>query len=111
MIGAEVAPEVLVVITFTTPAGRPASSSVATKRSVVSGVSSAGLTTMVQPAAMAGPILRVAMARGKFQGVIAKAGPTGRWATNMLPVPSGEEPKRPVMRTASSENQRKNSAP
>jgi len=29
------------------------------------------------PAAMAGPILRVPMARGKFQGVMSRQGPTG----------------------------------
>ena len=78
MTGALVAAEVLVVITLITPAGRPASSSVLTRSNVVSGVSSAGLTTMVQPAAIAGPILRVAIASGKFHGVMAKAGPTGR---------------------------------
>ena len=39
--------------------------------SMLSGVSWAGLTIMVQPAASAGPILRVPMANGKFQGVIA----------------------------------------
>ena len=33
--------------------------------------------TMVQPAAMAGPILRVPIARGKFQGVMSRQGPTG----------------------------------
>ena len=38
---------------------------------MVSGVSWAGLTIMVQPAASAGPILRVPMASGKFHGVIA----------------------------------------
>ena len=38
---------------------------------MVSGVSCAGLTIMVQPAASAGPILRVPIASGKFQGVIA----------------------------------------
>ena len=30
----------------------------------------AGFSTIVQPAATAGPILRVAIAAGKFQGVI-----------------------------------------
>ena len=77
IMGALVAAEVLVVMIFTTPAGNPASSKVFIKRRVVSGVSSAGFTTMVQPAAIAGPIFLVAMASGKFQGVIANAGPTG----------------------------------
>ena len=40
------------------------------KYSVVSGVSAAGLITTVQPAASAGPTFRVAMASGKFHGVI-----------------------------------------
>ena len=111
MIGALVAAEVLVVIMFTTPAGKPASSKVLVRSNVVNGVSSAGFTTMVQPAAMAGPIFLVAIAKGKFQGVIANAGPTGRWVTNIRPVPSGEDPNLPEIRTASSENQRRNSLP
>ena len=39
---------------------------------MVSGVSSAGLTMIVQPAASAGPILRVPIASGKFHGVIGQ---------------------------------------
>ncbi|CAB4539078.1 unannotated protein [freshwater metagenome] len=111
MIGPDVAEDVLVVITLITPAGRPASSKALTKNRVVSGVSSAGLTTMVQPAAIAGAILRVAIASGKFQGVIANAGPTGRLVISIFPVPSGFEPKRPPIRAASSPNQRTNSLP
>ena len=42
-----------------------------------SGVSCAGLMTIVQPAAIAGPILRVPIAVGKFHGVMKKLGPTG----------------------------------
>ena len=49
----------------------------------------AGLNTMVQPAAMAGAILRVAMASGKFQGVISRHGPTGFFCTRICWVPSG----------------------
>ncbi len=92
MIGAETAREAEVVMTLTTPAGRPASSSSCTNSSVVSGVSSAGLMTTVQPAASAGAILRVAIARGKFHGVMRKHGPTGRWETTVVPVPSGLVP-------------------
>ena len=87
------------------------SSSTFTNSIEVSGVSAAGFSTMVQPAAMAGAILRVAMASGKFHGVINKEGPTGRFRTMMRFLPSGAVPYRPVTRTASSENQRKNSAP
>ena len=42
----------------------------------VKGVWLAGLTTAVQPAAKAGPSLRVSMAAGKFHGVIRAHGPT-----------------------------------
>ena len=43
----------------------------------VNGVSLAGFKTTVQPAANAGPILRVAIAAGKFHGVAKSATPTG----------------------------------
>ena len=92
MIGSETAPEVDVVKTFTTPLGRPASSRSLAKYRVVSGVSSAGLMTTVHPAATAGAILRVAIASGKFHGVIRKHGPTGCCETIMRPVPSGWAP-------------------
>ena len=82
-----------------------------TNSRVVSGVSSAGLTTTVQPAASAGAILRVAIASGKFHGVIRNAGPTGLCETVARPVPSGLVPYEPPIRTASSENQRRNSPP
>jgi hypothetical protein len=48
-----------------------------TTAKVVRGVSDAGLTIAVQPAARAGPIFRVAIAAGKFQGVIITLTPTG----------------------------------
>ena len=111
MIGSDTVRAVLVGMTLTTPAGTPASSSSWAKRRVVSGVSSAGFTTTVQPAASAGAILRVAIASGKFQGVMRKHGPTGCCDTIIRPVPSGLAPYRPVIRTASSENQRRNSPP
>ena len=41
------------------------------QRDIDSGVCCAGLMTIVQPAAIAGPILRVPIAIGKFHGVIA----------------------------------------
>ena len=57
---------------------------------VVNGVCFAGLTTIVQPAASAGAILRVAIASGKFQGVMSRHGPigmaTGEHATGALGV-------------------------
>jgi hypothetical protein len=78
---------------------------------MVSGVCDAGLTTIVQPAATAGPILRVPMASGKFQGVIISTGPTGCRMVSSRVAPSGEVAQRPSIRTVSSENQRRNSAP
>ena len=63
--------------TLTTPSGTPAWASTSATSSAVSGVSSAGLSTTVHPAASAGPILRVAIAAGKFHGVTRTATPTG----------------------------------
>ena len=60
---------------------------------------------------MAGPILRVPIAIGKFHGVTNRHGPTGRFAVSSRLLPSGADIQRPWIRTASSENQRKNSAP
>ncbi len=96
--------------TLTTPAGTPASSRIGISASMVSGVAEAGLTTQVQPAASAGPILRVAMAAGKFQGVIRSATPAGLWLTRMRAPEAGAMENWPITRTASSAFQRKNSA-
>ena len=63
----------------------------------------------MQPAASAGPILRVAIAAGKFHGVISTAMPTGCWSTTIRLAPDGAVHV-PVARTASSAYQRKNSA-
>ncbi len=92
MMTGETVRDELVVMTLTTPLGTPASSSNFANISVVSGVSSAGLMIDVHPAAIAGAILRVAIARGKFQGVMRKHGPTGRFVTIIVPVPSGFGP-------------------
>jgi hypothetical protein len=99
-----------VVITLSTPSGRPASRMIAASAYIDSGVWAAGLTTIVQPAATAGPILRVPIASGKFHGVIIRVGPTGRFIVINRVAPSGEVDQRPEIRTASSLNQRKNSA-
>ena len=96
---------------LSTPAGQAGLLERAASASMVSGVSSAGLTTIVQPAAMAGPILRVPMASGKFHGVMNRHGPTGFLIVSSRLPPAGACIQRPWMRTASSENQRKNSAP
>ncbi|MCY1241314.1 hypothetical protein D9M72_542080 [compost metagenome] len=71
------------VTTDSTPAGMPARSASATSASAVSGVCDAGLSTMVQPTASAGPALRVIIAAGKFHGVIAAHTPTGSLVTTM----------------------------
>ena len=95
---------------FKTPFGRPARSIMSTMCMAVSGVSVAGFKIIVQPAATAGPILRVAMPAGKFQGVIRIERPIGWCVTNILLSPDGDLRKSPGVRTASSANQRKNSA-
>ena len=93
-------------------AGSPTSSSSFAKYSVVSGVSSAGLTTTVQPAASAGAILRVAIASGKFHGVMKKHGPDRALRDDHPPGALGVRARsgRRCAR-ASSENQRRNSPP
>ncbi len=78
--------------------------------SMVSGVSEAGLSTTGQPAASAGPILRVAMAAGKFHGVTSTATPAGLCCTTMRAPEAGARDTSPILRTASSAYQRKNSA-
>ena len=77
----------------------------------VSGVRSAGLNTMVQPAATAGAIFRAPIASGKFHGVTNTQGPTGSLVIRIRVLPSTEVAWSPPIRTASSENQRRNSAP
>jgi hypothetical protein len=85
--------------------------STSVSRSIVSGVWAAGLTTIVHPAAIAGPILRVPIASGKFHGVIISVGPTGCFIVMRRVAPLGDTAYRPWIRTASSLNHRKNSAP
>ncbi len=65
------------VTIFSTPGGRPASSANSPKRSAVSGVCSAGLSTTVLPQASAGPSFQLASSSGKFQATIAPTTPTG----------------------------------
>ena len=97
-------------MTLTTPAGTPASSRIGISASMVSGVSEAGLSTTGQPAASAGPILRVAIAAGKFHGVTSTAMPAGLCCTRMRAPEAGAMQSWPRLRTASSAFQRKNSA-
>ena len=66
--------------------------------------------TTVQPAATAGPTLRVPIAIGKFQGVIIRLGPTGCFITRTRLSRFPASFQSPSIRSASPENQRKNSA-
>ena len=64
--------------TLTTPAGMSVSSAMIRPRTVADhGVSGAGLSTTVLPAARAGPSLARFRLSGKFHGVMAPTTPTG----------------------------------
>ncbi|MNK91303.1 hypothetical protein D3C87_1113970 [compost metagenome] len=67
--------------TLNTPAGIPACSANTAKAKADRGVSSEGLRIIVQPAASAGPTLRVTIASGKFHGVIAATTPIASLTT------------------------------
>ena len=67
----------LPVMMLTTPAGKPACATISASSSAVSEVCSAGLSTMVQPAASAGAIFWQAIISGKFHGTICAQTPTG----------------------------------
>ena len=69
-----------------------------------SGVCSAGLSTIVQPAASAGAVFRVGIAAGKFQGVIPAVTPTGCLRTRMRRSLLGVGIASPYARFASSPN-------
>ena len=66
-----------------TPFGTPARSASSHKANAENGVAVAGFSTIVQPAARAGPHLRVIIAAGKFHGVIAAVTPIGSLVTTM----------------------------
>ena len=83
-------PLLLVVTTLSTPSGSPASRNRSASAYIDNGVCDAGFTTIVQPAATAGPIFRVPIASGKFHGVIISAGPTGRFIVINRVAPSGD---------------------
>jgi hypothetical protein len=84
-----VSPDRELVTTLSTPGGSPDSSRICASANMESGVCWAGFMIIVHPAAMAGPILRVPMAIGKFQGVIMRQGPTGCFMVKSLPTPLG----------------------
>jgi hypothetical protein len=64
-------------ITLNAPAGKPASCMISAMASAVSGVSGAGLSTTLQPAARAGANFQLARLSGKFHGTIAPTTPSG----------------------------------
>ncbi len=55
------------------------------KRSAVSGVSSAGLSTTVLPAASAGASFHDAIVSGKFHGVMSATTPSGSRTVKAMP--------------------------
>jgi len=63
--------------TLSAPGGKPAASAISPSSRAVRGVSCAGLSTTVQPAASAGATFQQARLRGKFHGTIAPTTPTG----------------------------------
>ena len=72
-----------------TPSGRPASSASSARRIAVSGVSSAGLSTTVLPAASAGAKPQPAIGIGKFHGTITPTTPSGSWKVTSSPPGTG----------------------
>jgi hypothetical protein len=85
-------PEEELVMTLKAPPGSPDSSRICASASILRGVCWAGLITIVQPAPIAGPILRVPMAIGKFHGVMSMQGPTGCFMVSKRPAPFGATP-------------------
>ena len=71
--------------TLRTPSGRPASTAIRSSSSEVSGVSAAGLRTIVLPAASAGATFHEAITSGKFHGVIRPTTPSG--SRNVISTP------------------------
>jgi hypothetical protein len=104
---AEVAP----ATTLRTPSGTPARSASSAIAKAESGVSVAGLITIVQPAASAGAAFRVIIAFGKFQGVIAATTPTGCLMQTMRLSLAGPGMTSPSIRFASSPNHSMKAAP
>mmetsp|Transcript_7453 Transcript_7453/g.19257 ORF Transcript_7453/g.19257 Transcript_7453/m.19257 type:complete len:216 (+) Transcript_7453:566-1213(+) len=93
------------ITTLNTPCGSPARSATSAIASAVRGVSSAGLSTTVQPAARAGATLRVIMDIGKFHGVMAATTPTGCRIVTKRFWSATRGSSSPCMRAASSANQ------
>ena len=76
-------------ITVRTPSGRPASRASSPSRIAVIGVSSAGLSTTVLPAARAGAKPQPAIGIGKFHGTMMPTTPSGSWIVTSMPPATG----------------------
>ncbi len=76
-------------MTVSTPSGSPASTASSPIRMAVSGVISAGLSTTVFPAAMAGANPQPAMGIGKFHGTMMPTTPSGSWKVMSTPPATG----------------------
>ena len=98
------------VTTLMTPSGIPAFFAKSANANADSGVCSAGLMMIVQPAASAGPAFLVIIAKGKFQGVIAAQTPIGCFKTSMRLSDHVDEGMAPVTLLASSANHSINDA-
>ena len=70
-----------------TPSGTPASWQISARRIALSGASSAGFSTSVQPVARAGATLSITIGSGEFQGVIAPTTPIGSRSVNDIASP------------------------
>lgn len=70
------------VTMFNTPGGSPARRPSSPSSRADSGVCSAGLSTVVHPAASAGATFQAAISRGKFHGMICPQTPTGSRRVN-----------------------------
>src|SRR5207237_10523984 len=98
------------VTTLSTPFGTPARSASSASASAENGVCDAGFNTTVQPAAMAGPALRVIIASGKFHGVMQATTPIGSFVTTMRLSAWWPGIVSPYTRFASSPNHSRNEA-
>ena len=99
------------VTMLNTPAGTPARSASTASASAENGVASAGFKTIGQPAARAGPTLRVIMAAGKFHGVMAAHTPIGSLVMTRRRSGHGDCRVSPATRLPSSANHSMNEAP
>ena len=84
-----------------TPGGKPASRASSPIRIAVSGVSSAGFSTTVLPAARAGANPQPAIGIGKFHGTITPTTPSGSW--KVMSTPPGTGICLPTMRSGAAE--------